>query len=307
MQRYIYKRLIMGLFTMFAIITVVFFLTRVVGMGDPTAIMLPPGATLEDQARLKKQFGLDKPVVEQYVIYLINVVKGDFGVSFRYNQPALELVVSRIPATLQLAVPALVLGLSLGLIIGIVSAIRRDSLFDRFGRILALIGMAVPQFVLALFLMLVFGVMLNWLPVSGRGGFSHYILPVISMSMIGLAVNTRLSRSSMIEVMNSEYIVMARIKGVPEPVIILIHALKNGCIPVVTILGITFPALITGNIVIETIFSWPGLGNLGMISIFARDYPVVQVIVMLLSFMVVVMNLLVDISYAYIDPRIRYQ
>jgi len=307
MQRYIYKRLIMGLFTMFAIITVVFFLTRVVGMGDPTAIMLPPGATLEDQARLKKQFGLDKPVVEQYVIYLINVVKGDFGVSFRYNQPALELVVSRIPATLQLAVPALVLGLSLGLIIGIVSAIRRDSLFDRFGRILALIGMAVPQFVLALFLMLVFGVMLNWLPVSGRGGFSHYILPVISMSMIGLAVNTRLSRSSMIEVMNSEYIVMARIKGVPEPVIILIHALKNGCIPVVTILGITFPALITGNIVIETIFSWPGLGNLVMISIFARDYPVVQVIVMLLSFMVVVMNLLVDISYAYIDPRIRYQ
>jgi len=167
--------------------------------------------------------------------------------------------------------------------------------------------MAVPQFVLALFLMLVFGVMLNWLPVSGRGGFSHYILPVISMSMIGLAVNTRLSRSSMIEVMNSEYIVMARIKGVPEPVIILIHALKNGCIPVVTILGITFPALITGNIVIETIFSWPGLGNLVMISIFARDYPVVQVIVMLLSFMVVVMNLLVDISYAYIDPRIRYQ
>ena len=307
MQRYIYKRLLMGLFTMFIIITAVFFLTRVVGKADPTAIMLPPGATLEDQARLKKQFGLDKPVVEQYLIYLKNAVKGDFGMSFRYNQPALELVVSRIPATLQLAVSALLLGLSLGLLIGIVSAIKRDSIFDRFGRILALIGMAVPEFVMALFLMLFFGVMLKWVPVSGRGGFSHYILPVISMSMVGLAAYTRLSRSSMIEVLNSEYIVMARIKGVPNRVIILVHALKNGCIPVVTILGITFPALITGNIVIETIFSWPGLGNLVMTSIFARDYPVVQVIVMLLSFMVVVMNLLVDISYAYIDPRIRYR
>ncbi len=307
MQRYIFKRLIMGAFTMFTIITVVFFLTRVVGPADPTAIMLPPGGTPEDQALLKKQFGLDKPVGEQYVIYLKNIMHGDFGVSFRYNKPAMGLVVSRIPATLQLAVSALLLGLGLGLLIGIVSAIKRDSIFDRFGRVLALIGMAVPQFVLALFLMLFFGVMLRWLPVSGRGGFSHYVLPVISMSMVGLAAYTRLSRSSMIEVMNSEYIVMARIKGVPNPVIIIIHALKNGCIPVITILGMTFPALITGNIVIETIFSWPGVGNLVMTSIFARDYPVVQVIVILLSIMVVVLNLIVDISYAYIDPRIRYQ
>ncbi|MBL7174498.1 MAG: ABC transporter permease [Desulfobacteraceae bacterium] len=307
MQRYILKRIIIGVFTMFAIITLVFVLTRTLGEADPVAILLPPDATPEDQARLKEKFGLDKPVAEQYLIYLKNALRGDFGNSFRFNEPALGLVVSRIPATLQLAVSALLLGLSMGLVIGIVSAIRRDSVFDRFGRVLALIGMAVPQFVLALFLMLFFGVMLRWLPIAGRGGFTHFIMPVFSMSLVGLAAYTRLSRSSMIEVMNSEYIVMARIKGVPEPVIILIHALKNGCIPVITMLGLTFPHLITGNIVIETIFSWPGVGNLVMTSIFARDYPVVQVIVMLLSFMVVTINLLVDISYAYIDPRIRYR
>jgi peptide/nickel transport system permease protein len=266
MQQYILKRVIMGLFTMFAIITLVFILTRTMGDADPVAIMLPPDATPEDQARLKEKFGLDKPVAEQYLIYLKNALKGDFGDSFRFNEPALELVVSRIPATLQLAVSALLLGLSMGL-----------------------------------------GVMLRWLPIAGRGGFTHFIMPVISMSLVGLAAYTRLSRSSMIEVMNSEYIVMARIKGVPELVIILVHALKNGCIPVITMVGLTFPHLITGNIVIETIFSWPGVGNLVMSSIYARDYPVVQVIVMLMALMVVTVNLLVDISYAYIDPRIRYR
>ena len=307
MQRYILKRLVIGVFTMFIIISLVFILTRTVGVADPAAIMLPPDATPEDQARLREKFGLDKPMAEQYIIYLKNALKGDFGESFRYNEPAFRLVVSRIPATLQLAVSALLLGLSAGLVIGIVSAIRRDSIFDRFGRVLALIGMAVPQFVMALFLMLFFGVMLRWLPIAGRGGFTHLIMPVISMSLVGLAAYTRLSRSSMIEVMNSEYIVMARIKGVPELVVILVHALKNGCIPVITMVGLSFPHLITGNIVIETIFSWPGVGNLVMSSIFARDYPVVQVIVMLLALMVVTINLLVDISYAYIDPRIRYQ
>ncbi len=307
MQRYILKRLIMGVLTMFAIISVVFFLFRIVGPADPAIILLPPNATLEAEEILRQKFGLDKPVGEQYIIYLKNVLKGDFGTSFRYDEPAFNLVVSRIPATLQLAVPALLLGLGMGLLIGITSAIKRDGLFDRFGRVLALIGMAIPQFVLALFLMLFFGVMLKWLPVAGRGGFSHYIMPIVSMSMLGLATYTRVSRSSMIEVLNSEYIVMARVKGVPGRVVNLVHALKNGCIPVVTIFGMAFPALITGNIVIETIFSWPGVGNLVMTAIFSRDYPVVQVIVMLLSFLVVAMNLIVDISYAYIDPRIRYR
>jgi len=307
MQRYIIKRLIAGAFTMFVIVSLVFVLTRTLGPADPVAIMLPPDASPEDQMNMRKRFGLDKSVGEQYFFYLGNALKGDFGESFRYDEPAFHLVASRIPATLQLAISALVLGLSLGLMIGVTSAIKRDSIFDRIGRVLALIGMAVPQFVLALFLMLFFGVMLRWLPVAGRGGLSHFIMPVVSMSMVGLAAYTRLSRSSMIEVMNSEYIVMARLKGVPNHVIVLVHALKNGCIPVITILGMTLPHLILGNIVIETIFSWPGVGNLVMSSIFARDYPVVQAVVLILSFMVVLVNLIVDISYAYIDPRIRYQ
>ena len=307
MQRYLLKRILIGILTMLLVITIVFFITRVAGPADPTAILLPPDATAEDQARLRVKFGLDKPVMEQYFIYMKNALHGDFGESFRFGEPALELVLDRLPATIQLAGLALFLGLSCGLFIGIISAVYRDTVFDRIGRVLALIGMAVPQFALALFMTLIFGVMLEWLPISGRGGIYHLIMPVISMSMVGLAAYTRLSRSSMIEVLNSDYIVMARIKGVPYYQVVLVHALKNSCIPVITFIGMTFPALITGNVVIETIFSWPGIGNLVMTSIFARDYPVVQVIVLLLSFMVISINLLIDITYAYIDPRIRFE
>jgi len=307
MQRYFLKRIFIGIMTMLVVITIVFFLTRVAGPADPTAILLPPDATPEDQARLRVKFGLDKPVMEQYFIYMKNALQGDFGESFRFGEPALELVLERLPATIQLASLALLLGLSCGLFVGIISAVLRDTVFDRVGRVLALIGMAVPQFALALFLTLTFGVMLEWLPISGRGGIEHLIMPVVSMSMVGLAAYTRLSRSTMIEVLNSDYIMMARIKGVPYYRVVLVHALKNSCIPVITFIGMTFPALITGNVVIETIFSWPGIGNLVMTSIFARDYPVVQVIVLLLSFMVISINLLVDIAYAYIDPRIRFE
>ncbi|MBT6613684.1 MAG: ABC transporter permease, partial [Deltaproteobacteria bacterium] len=187
------------------------------------------------------------------------------------------------------------------------SAVKRDSFFDRIGRQLSLIGMAVPSFAIALFFILTFGVMWRIFPISGRGGFSHFIMPVVSMSLYGIAAFIRLSRSSMIEVLKSEYIVMANIKGVPNRWVILIHALKNGCIPVITILGLVIPGLIMGSVVIETIFSWPGVGNLVMVSIFARDHPVVQVIVIFISILIVTSNLLVDILYAYIDPRIRYQ
>ena len=291
---------------MFTIITIVFFLMRVVGSADPTAIMLPPDASPEDEANLKRHFGLDKPVGQQYFLFLKNAVQGDFGISFHYSEPAFSLVVKRIPASLQLTLSALALGLIFGVSIGVGSAITRDSPFDRFGRVLALIGMAVPQFVMALFMILVFGVSLRWLPIAGKASGLNYIMPVLSMSLMGLAAYTRLSRSAMIEVLNAEYIVQARIKGVPYPKIVLVHAFKNGCIPVVTFLGMTFPNLIVGNVVIETIFSWPGVGNLVLTSVFARDYPVIQVIVLLLSFVVVTINLIVDITYAYIDPRIRY-
>ena len=307
MQRYLLKRVLFGILTIFATITVVFFVMRGLNPGDPTAIMLPPDATPEMQQMLKVKFGLDRSLMYQYGVFLKNGIQGDFGESFRYNEPALELVVDRIPATLQLTVASLFLSVFLGMTLGIISAVKRDSFFDRVGRQLSLIGMAVPSFAIALFFILTFGVMWRIFPISGRGGFSHFIMPVVSMSLYGIAAFIRLSRSSMIEVLKSEYIVMANIKGVPNRWVILIHALKNGCIPVITILGLVIPGLIMGSVVIETIFSWPGVGNLVMVSIFARDHPVVQVIVIFISILIVTSNLLVDILYAYIDPRIRYQ
>jgi len=307
MQRYIIKRLFIGLLTVFTTVTIVFILTRGFGPADPTAIMLPPDAVPEMREQLRKKFGLDKPLWEQYILYVKNAIQGDFGESFRYSEPVLDIVVSRIPATLQITLSALGVAIFFGMLMGIVSAVKKDRLFDRGGRLIALIGMAVPEFAVALFLMLFFGVMLGWLPISGRGGIEHMILPVVSMSLVGIAQLMRLSRSSMIEVLNSDYIVMARIKGVPDRFVILVHALKNACIPVITIIGLIVPALFTGSVVIETIFSWPGIGNLVMTSIFARDYPVVQLIVILVSTLFVISNLIVDIVYAYVDPRIRYQ
>ena len=306
MQRYIFKRFLFGILTIFSTITIVFIVMRGLNPADPTAIMLPPDATPEMRERLRVKFGLDRSLIEQYGIFLKNGIKGDFGDSFRYGKPALEMVLARLPATLQLTVTSLLVAVLCGMSVGIVSAVKRDSLFDRFGRQLSLIGMAVPPFAIALFLILTFGVMWRIFPISGRGGIGHYVLPVISMSLYGIASFTRLSRSSMIEVLKSEYIVMARIKGVPNRWVILVHALKNGCIPVVTILGLVIPGLVMGSVVIETIFSWPGVGSLVMDAIFARDYPVVQIIVIMISILIVLSNLLVDILYAYIDPRIRY-
>jgi peptide/nickel transport system permease protein len=307
MQRYILKRFLFGLLTIFATSTMVFFVMRGLNPADPSLIMLPPEANQKERLILQAKFGLDKPLYYQYGLFLKNALHGDFGTSFRFNEPTRDLVLSRIPATLQLTVTALVLYLVIGMIIGIISAVKRDSLFDRFGRQISLIGMAVPSFAVALFLILAFGVTWRIFPISGRGGLSHMVLPVISMSLYGIAAITRLSRSSMIEVLKSEHIVMANVKGVPNKWVILIHALKNGCIPVITILGLLIPGLILGSVVVESIFSWPGLGSLIIVSIFSRDYPVVQFVVIILSALIVVSNLLVDILYAYIDPRIRYQ
>jgi len=307
MQRYLIKRLFLGMVTIFFTVTIVFFVLRGLNPADPSAIMLPPEAPNEYREILKKKFGLDKPLIVQYGLFLKNGLKGDFGNSFRFTEPAMDLVLSRIPATLQLTLASLALSLTLGVIIGVIYAVKRDSIFDRFGRQLSLIGMAVPSFAAALFFILTFGVMWRVFPVSGRGGLAHMILPVISMSLWGIAAFIRLSRSSMIEVLKSEYIVMANIKGVPNRWVILVHALKNGCIPIITILGLVIPGLIVGNIVIERIFAWPGFGSLVIEAFFSQDFPVVQISVIFISILIILSNLLVDILYAYIDPRIRYQ
>ena len=306
MPGYILKRLIIAAFTMVAVLTVVFFAFRL-GAADPVAIMLPPEATAKDARILTEKFGLDKPLVTQYTNFMRNAVTGDFGKSFRYNEPAFRVLFERFPASLQLGLVAFFFALIVGLGVGITSAVKPGSLIDRFGRVFALGGMSIPTFWVGIMLILLFGVTLRWLPVAGRGTALHYLMPAFCMSLYPIALITRLSRSAMLDALKSEYVLMARIKGVPEFMVVMLHGFKNASIPVVTVIFSVFGALIIGSVVVETIFSWPGIGRLVIESFFTRDYPVVQVFVLFVSFLVVSLNLVVDIVYAYIDPRIRYQ
>ena len=296
MTGYVIKRIIIAAVTVFLVLTVVFFAFRM-GGADPVAIMMPPDATPTDAANLTRKFGLDQPLMMQYTNFLKRAIHGDLGLSFRYNEPAVRVLFSRFPATLQLGLIAFLLAVAIGLSVGILSAVFPDSLIDRLGRATALAGMSLPTF----------GVTLRWLPVSGRGGPLHYLMPAFCMSLYPIALVTRLTRSAMLDALKSDYIVMARIKGVPEIYVILLHAFKNACIPVITVIFSIFGALVLGSVVVETIFSWPGIGRLAIESFFTRDYPVIQVFVMFVTFIVVTLNLIVDIVYAYIDPRIRYR
>jgi ABC-type dipeptide/oligopeptide/nickel transport system permease component len=307
MQGYILKRFLIAVATIFAVLTVVFFVFRL-GPADPVAVMLPPEATPQDAENLTRKFGLDKPLMIQYLNYLKNVCKGDFGASFRFNEPALKVLFERFPATLYLGLVAFAISVIVGLSIGIYSAVKPDSLVDRLGRVFALAGMSLPSFWVGVMLILFFGVTLRWLPIAGKGTPLHFIMPAFCMSLYPIALLTRLSRSSMLDALKSDYVVMARIKGVPEFYVILLHAFKNASIPVITVIFGLFGALMVGStVVVEYIFSWPGIGRLVMESYFARDYPVVQIFVIFVTFVVVTLNLIVDIVYAYIDPRIRYQ
>lgn len=307
MQGYIVKRILIAAVTIFLVLTVVFFVFRL-GPADPVAIMLSPSATALDAENLTKKFGLDKPLMVQYGNYLKNAVRGDFGASFRFNEPALRVLFGRFPATLKLGLVAFIFSVTVGLSIGLYSAVKPDSMVDRFGRVFALAGMSLPSFWVGVMLILFFGVFLRWLPIAGRGTILHYIMPAFCMSLYPIALITRLSRSAMLDALKSDYVVMARIKGVPEFYVIMLHAFKNASIPVITVIfGILGAFLVGSAVVVEYIFSWPGIGRLVMESYFARDYPVVQVFVIVVTFMVVTMNLIVDIIYAYIDPRIRFQ
>jgi len=306
LKGYILKRIIIAIITMFLVVTVVFFVFRL-GGADPVAIMMPPDASPADAENLTRKFGLDQPLMVQYFNFLRNAVRGDLGQSFRYNEPALRVVMTRFPATLQLGMIAFLMSVIVGLAVGIVSAVKPDSLIDRFGRLFALSGMSLPSFWVGVMLILLFGVTLRWLPIAGRGTLLHYLMPAFCMSLWPIALITRLSRSAMLDALKSDYVVMARIKGVPEWHVIIVHAFRNACIPVVTVIFGVFGGLILGSVIVETIFAWPGIGRLVIESFFTRDYPVVQVFCLFVTFMVVTLNLIVDIVYAYIDPRIRYQ
>ena len=268
-------------------------------------LYLPLDASREQLEAFRHKMGFDQPVHIQYLRWLGRAVRGDFGTSLRYAKPVFPLILERMPATLELAVAAQIFALTLALPLGILAAVRRNSIFDGLTMVGALFGQSMPGFWLGLMLILLFGVVLRILPVSGRAGPKHLILPAITLGTFFLARNTRLVRSGMLEVLGQDYVTTARSKGLSERAIIWKHALKNALIPLVTMVGMDFGALLAGTVVTETVFAWPGVGRLVFNAINQRDFPLIQAAVLLIAVIFVATNLLVDLSYVYLDPRIR--
>jgi peptide/nickel transport system permease protein len=305
MQRYISRRLIQMIIALFLMSVIVFLLGRL--SGDPVSMLLSQYSTEEDRVRITEQLGLNKPVVEQYGIFIFNALKGDLGKSVAGdNRPALALILERFPASLKLALVALFISILIGIPLGVLSAVKRGSFLDALARLLALLGQSLPAFWLGIVLMYFFSVKLRLLPTSGYGGIQHFILPAATMGLFTVAAVTRLTRSSMLEVLDSEYIKLARIKGVSETIVIWKHALRNSLMPVITFMGTFFATMITGAVVIETVFSWPGIGRLAYESILNRDFPVMQGVILFMTTLYILANLIVDVLYAWVDPRIRY-
>jgi len=304
MQRYILRRFFQALITLLAVSIIVFFLARLTG--NPLHLLKPLDATEEDYRQAAKELGLDKPLPVQYGIFLVKAVKGDFGKSIRVGRPVSELLKIRVPNSLKLALAAIIVTALMAVPLGIIAAVKKGSFWDGLAQVIAVLGQSLPIFWVGIVFIFIFSVRLNLLPTSGMGGISHYILPAFTLGWALVAAIARLLRSSMLEVLDSEYIKMARIKGTPEGLVIWKHALKNALIPVVTFGGFYFAILLTGAVITETVFAWPGMGRLAYEAIMWRDFPVIQGVVLLATALVVTVNLLVDILYAYIDPRIRH-
>ncbi len=283
--------------------TVVFFAVRL--SGDPVLLLMPQGATPEDIASLRRDLGLDDPLPTQYVRFLLSSLAGNFGTSLRYQQPAFGLVMAVLPTTLVLTLAAFSLALLVAIPVGIVSAVKRDSIADAMAMVVSLVGQSMPGFWLGILLILVFAVELHLVPTGGWGTPEQIVLPAITLGAYSMARISRLIRSGMIEVLSEDYIRTARAKGLPGRIVILRHALKNASIPVVTVVGLELGHLLGGAVITETIFAVPGLGRLAVTSIIARDYPVVQAAVFVAAIIVTLSNLIVDVLYTYLDPRIR--
>ena len=305
MSRYFFRRFLWSLFVLWGVTLLVFFAIHLPGGGDPSMLYLPLDATREQLEAFRHRMGFDQPVHIQYLRWLGRAVRGDFGTSLRYSKAVFPLILGRMPATLELAVAAQVFALTLAFPLGVVAAVRRNSIYDGLTMLGALFGQSMPGFWLGLMLMLIFGVVLRLLPISGRGGPKHLILPAITLGAFFLARNTRLMRSGMLEVLGQDYITTARSKGLAERMVLWKHALKNALIPLVTMVGMDFGALLGGTVVTETVFAWPGVGRLIFMAINQRDFPLIQAAVFLIAVIFVATNLLVDLSYIYLDPRIR--
>ena len=304
MQRYILVRVVQAIVTLLVLSLAVFLSVHLTG--DPALYLLGPEGTREDYAQIKKNLGLDKPLPVQYGLFLGNMLRGDFGNSPITGQSARDTLIERFPATLQLAGAAFLLTIVIGIPLGIWSAVKRDTIIDQFGKFFAVLGIATPSFWIAIMLILLFGAILGWLPTFGRGGIEHFILPAFVLSWSGIAGIVRLVRSSMLEVLDSEYVKFARVKGLSEKMVVYKHALKNAVIPALTFGGLTLAGLLNGSVAIEVVFAWPGIGRLMLQGINQRDFPIVQATVLASGLFYIIIALIVDILYAYVNPRIRY-
>ena len=304
MQRYLVRRLVLAIVTLLAVSLIIFILSR--SAGDPVSLMLDEYSTQEDIDRMMAKLGTDKPYYQQYFIFLRDAVRGDFGMSIKEGRPVTDVILERAPATLYLGVTAFVVSLLVGIPLGILSSIKRGSLIDQAGKIVALLGQSAPPFWLGIMLIIFFAVSIELFPPYGRDDWNSIVLPAVTLGWYYAAANLRLVRSAMLDVLDSEYIKLARAKGVPYWGIVMRHAFRNALIPPLTFAGVTLGALVTGSLVVETVFAWPGLGKLAIDALYAFDYPLLQGVVVVFTLLYVLVAFMVDVLYAYIDPRIRY-
>ena len=304
MGAYLLRRLLQSLLVLAAVVVIVFFLLFL--SGNPALLLLPPDATPADIAAFSHEMGFDRPLAAQLLHFAGNLLAGDFGTSWRFQQPALPIVLQRLPATIELAVAALALALLLGIPAGIYSALHRNRFADGASMTVALLGQSIPSFWLGIMLILAFAVELHWLPTSGRAGLASLVLPAASLALALVGRIARLMRSSLLEVLHEDYVRTARAKGMPEWIVINRHALSNALLPIVTIIGLEFGHLLGGTVIIETVFAWPGIGLLAVQSVSGRDYPVVQAVILIAATGFILINLAVDLLYLWLDPRIAY-
>jgi len=319
--------------TLFGVSIIAFVILRVIP-GNPIVMMLPPQATQQDILELKAQYGLDKPILVQYGIWLMNVAQGDFGVSIHMKQDVMELIMERLPATLELVLAATAIALILGIFIGTLSIMKKGTFVDKLGSLLAILGLSIPDFLWGLLFIIFLGVFWHVLPISGRiastytlktitgfflvdsllkvdfkgfySAFLHLILPAFSLALPLTAIVIRVIKSSLLEVVKEDYILLARVKGLSERVVIFLHALRNALIPTTTIVGVQFGFMMGGTVLVEIIYSWPGLGKMAVTAIITRDLPLIQGVVLVLAFIFVIVNLIVDLLYTFMNPKIRY-
>ena len=306
MGRFLARRLLLTIPVLLGVATLVFSLIHLIP-GDPAQAMLGEAAPHADVVELRHRLGLDRPLIEQYGMFLKGLVKGDLGTSLRTGQPVTDQIVERMPATFELAAAAMIVAIAFAMPLGIVAAVRRGTVADHAAMTISLAGVSVPNFWLGPMLAIIFAVELGWLPVSGRGTWAHLVLPAISLGAALAAILARMTRATMLEELREQYVQAARARGVSKSRAVLRHAFRNSLIPVVTLLGLQFGAVLTGAVITETIFAWPGIGRLLIQSIGFRDYPLVQGCILLIAVTYVAMNLITDLLYGFLDPRIRYE